>query len=82
MNKSAKGEKFITAFFAVLNTKAHTLNYVNAGQNPPFIFIRMSSHFLIKGTTGLGMFEKLPFVQEGMAYLPQGAMYYIIQMEL
>ncbi|MBK9320413.1 MAG: SpoIIE family protein phosphatase [Bacteroidetes bacterium] len=73
VNKSAKGEKFITAFFAVLNTKAHTLNYVNAGQNPPFIFHKDEFTLLDKGTTGLGMFEELPFVQEGMAYLPQGA---------
>ncbi len=73
VNKSAKGEKFITAFFAVLNTKTHALKYVNAGQNPPFIFSEGSFDLLNKGTTGLGMFEALPFMQEGMAYLPPGA---------
>ncbi len=73
VNKSAKGEKFITAFFAVLNTKTHVLRYVNAGQNPPFTFYNNEFILLEKGTTGLGMFEELPFVQEGVAYLPEGA---------
>lgn len=73
VNKSAKGEKFITAFFAVLNTKTHVLTYVNAGQNPPFIYDKGAFTLLDKGTTGLGMFEDLPFVQEGIAYLPHEA---------
>lgn len=73
VNKSAKGEKFITAFFGVFNSKTHTLKYVNAGQNPPFIFNDGNFELLDKGTTGLGMFEELPFIQEGMAYFPAGA---------
>ena len=70
VNKSAKGEKFITAFLAVLNTKSHFIKYVNAGQNPPFIFNNGEFTLLDKGTTGLGMFEELPFIQEGMSYMP------------
>ncbi|MBL7922826.1 MAG: PP2C family protein-serine/threonine phosphatase [Bacteroidia bacterium] len=69
VNKSAKGEKFITAFVAVLNSKTHILKYVNAGQNPPFIYKNGEFKVLDKGTTGLGMFEDLPFIQEGMAYI-------------
>jgi sigma-B regulation protein RsbU (phosphoserine phosphatase) len=74
VNKSAKGEKFITAFFGVLNTKTHLLQYINAGQNPPFIFSNGEFVLLDKGTTGLGMFEELPFVNEGMTYVHPGAL--------
>jgi phosphoserine phosphatase RsbU/P len=73
VNKSAKGEKFITVFIAILNTKTNIIRYINAGHNPPFIFNKDEFTLLDKGTTGLGMFEELPFIQEGMAYLPPGA---------
>lgn len=73
VNKSAKGEKFITAFFGVLNTGTHQLHYINAGQNPPFIFDNGECVLLEKGTTGLGMFEELPFVNEGHSPVPPGS---------
>lgn len=73
VNKSAKGEKFITVFLAILNTKTHIIHYVNAGHNPPFIFDKDHFVMLDTGTTGLGMFEELPFIHEGMAYLHPGA---------
>ena len=57
VNKSAKGEKFITAFIGLLNTKTHILHYINAGQNPPFIFNKGEFILLDEGTTGLSMFE-------------------------
>jgi len=66
VNKSAKGEKFITAFIGVLNTKTHQLRYINAGQNPPFVMSDGEFVLLEKGSTGLGMFEDLPFVNEGV----------------
>ena len=66
VNKSAKGEKFITAFIGVLNTKTHQLRYINAGQNPPFIYSNGEFQLLEMGSTGLGMFEDLPFVNEGV----------------
>ena len=67
VNKSAKGEKFITAFIGIINTKTHQLRYINAGQNPPFIFSNGKFQLLEKGSTGLGMFEDLPSIQEGVA---------------
>ncbi len=73
VNKSAKGEKFITVFLAILNTKTHIIRYVNAGHNPPFIYDKGEFVLLDTGTTGLGMFEELPFIQEGMAFLHPGA---------
>ncbi len=74
VNKSAKGEKFITVFLAIINTKNHTVNYINAGHNHPFIFEDGSFTMLDKGTTGLGMFEELPFVHEGQVSFKPGSM--------
>ncbi|MEP7264142.1 MAG: PP2C family protein-serine/threonine phosphatase [Bacteroidota bacterium] len=73
VNKSAKGEKFITVFLAVINTKTQIIHYVNAGHNQPVLYINGTFTPLDKGTTGLGMFEELPFVNEGLAYFPKGA---------
>jgi len=73
VNKSAKGEKFITVFIGILNTKTKLLKYINAGQNPPFVFQEGEFILLDKGTTGLGMFEELPFIHEGQVHLKKGA---------
>ena len=73
VNKSAKGEKFITVFLALVNTKTHLLSYVNAGHNPPILYHNNELKLLEKGTTGLGMFEELPFIDAGMVHFPKGA---------
>ncbi|MFN7012692.1 MAG: PP2C family protein-serine/threonine phosphatase [Bacteroidia bacterium] len=63
---SAKGEKFITLFIAKYNYITHTLNYVNAGHNPPLLASGNSINQLKVGSTGLGMFDDLPKVREGI----------------
>ena len=73
VNKSAKGEKFITVFLALVNTKTHLINYVNAGHNPPVLYHNNELKLLEKGTTGLGMFEELPFLEDEVVYFPKGA---------
>lgn len=73
VNKSAKGEKYITVFLALINTRSKIINYINAGHNQPVLYINGEFTLLDKGTTGLGMFEELPFINEGMAYFPKGA---------
>ncbi|MCE2846525.1 MAG: PP2C family protein-serine/threonine phosphatase [Sphingobacteriales bacterium] len=73
VNRAARGEKFITAFIGILNTDTFNLRYINAGQNPPFILNQGKCELLEKGTTGLGMFPDLPFIQTGEAELPPGA---------
>lgn len=70
VNKSAKGEKFITFFIAHIHTGEKTIRYVNAGHNPPFLKDGVQFSLLETGTTGLGMFEDLPFIQEGKADFP------------
>ncbi len=62
---SAKGERFITMFIAKYNLKTRVLHYINAGHNPPLL--KQGDHIiaLSEGSTGLGMFDKLPFITEG-----------------
>lgn len=63
--QNAKGENFITFFIAVVNTKERTLKYVNAGHNPPIFACKKGTQLLESGTTILGMFHPLPFLNEG-----------------
>ena len=67
VNRTAKGERFITMFLAKINTKTNKINYVNAGHNPPILLFDNNIQLLQNGTTGLGMFDELPFLHEGDA---------------
>ncbi|MFI5171860.1 MAG: GAF domain-containing SpoIIE family protein phosphatase [Chitinophagales bacterium] len=62
---STKGEKFITLFLGKYNRKTRILKYVNSGHNPPILINSNGYKFLDKGTTILGMFDKLPSVKLG-----------------
>jgi len=70
---SAKGEKFITFFIGRYNIKTKELQYVNAGHNPPFLIHEKVVYMLNEGSTGLGMFEQLPFVNSGKVFIPENA---------
>ncbi len=63
--KSAKGEKHITFFVALANTQTNVLTYINAGHPPPILSNEKGIHLLKTGTTGLGMFDELPFLSMG-----------------
>ncbi len=63
IKQNAKGEHFITVFIALFDPNAKELSYVNAGHNPPiFINGSMKSQMLEAGTTILGFFDPLPFI--------------------
>jgi sigma-B regulation protein RsbU (phosphoserine phosphatase) len=70
---SAKGEKFITFFIARYNALTRELTYVNAGHNPPYLIHEKVVYMLNEGSTALGMFEELPFVNPGKTFVPGGA---------
>ncbi len=57
-----KGEKFITFFVAYYNCSTRVLKYINAGHNYPILTDGKMVKHLDKGTTGLGMFDELPFL--------------------
>ncbi len=72
--QSAKGEKFITFFIGRYHVKTRQLHYVNAGHNPPFLIHEKVVYMLNEGSTGLGMFEELPFINQGKVFIPPNAM--------
>lgn len=67
-----RSERFITCFFGVYNTEEGILRYVNAGHNPPVMWNRGSTTLLKEGTTLLGAFEELPFLQVGEICVQKG----------
>lgn len=65
--ENTKGERFITFFLGYYNSKTKTLKYVNAGHNAPILcWESQESRELLKaGTTILGAFDELPFLEIG-----------------
>lgn len=63
---SAKGEKFITLFIAKYNLVTRTLTYVNAAHNPPLLAAGNFISTLKIGCTGLGMFDEIEKIKEGI----------------
>ncbi|MEO8887061.1 MAG: PP2C family protein-serine/threonine phosphatase, partial [Mucilaginibacter sp.] len=62
---NTKGEKFITLFLAKYNEKTRRLKYINAGHNPTILYSNGEAIQLKLGTTMIGAFEELPFLNEG-----------------
>ncbi|MEN0056364.1 MAG: PP2C family protein-serine/threonine phosphatase [Mucilaginibacter sp.] len=71
---NTKGERFITLFLARYNEKKRKLNYVNAGHNPPILYTNGTVAPLKMGTTMIGVFEELPFINEGEIDLEPGSL--------
>jgi sigma-B regulation protein RsbU (phosphoserine phosphatase) len=69
---NAKGEKFITLFIAKYNMVTRTLTYVNAAHNPPLLAIGNSVSALKIGCTGLGMFDEIEKIKEGIVNITPG----------
>lgn len=86
VNRSAQGEKFITFFIARINYLKRDIEYINAGHNPPLLIHGEQIISLDKGTTGLGMFDELPFLSSGHLSFPNDSMLFcytdgIVEME-
>ena len=69
--RHSPGSRFITLFYGVYNPSTGVLEYVNAGQNPPFI-MRTDGRIERLTATGvaLGMFEHSTFVERGTHVAP------------
>ncbi len=66
--ENTKGERFITFFLGEYDFIKKQLRYVNAGHNPPILCWEKTSktELLEAGTTILGAFEELPFLEIGL----------------
>tara|TARA_R110002012_G_scaffold320744_2_gene545373 strand:+ start:50291 stop:51502 length:1212 start_codon:yes stop_codon:yes gene_type:complete len=65
--ENTHGERFITFFLGHFNFKTRELTYVNAGHNPPLLCREETDNCesLHAGTTILGAFDELPFLEIG-----------------
>ncbi|MBY0424344.1 MAG: PP2C family protein-serine/threonine phosphatase [Cytophagales bacterium] len=63
--ENMQGMNFITSFMGVVDLNSKLLVYVNSGHNPPLIACNGAVQTLEKGSTVLGAFEKLPFLNVG-----------------
>lgn len=60
-----QGEKFITLFLAIYNTQDRRLVYINSGHIPIPLYDQNHLEWLETGTTILGAFKELPFMELG-----------------
>jgi len=70
LNYQVKGrgdrDMFITFFIACYDFSKNELRYINAGHNPPILIANGKLETLQTGSTILGVFEPLPFIDEGV----------------
>ena len=71
---NTKGERFITVFLAKYNQKTRLLNYINAGHNPTMLYAKGEAVHLKLGTTMIGVFDELPFINQGAVDIDPGTM--------
>ncbi len=60
LKSKESGERFVSFFIAICDTKHKTLTYVNCGHPAPILKVDDRVIFLDKGTTLIGVFNKLP----------------------
>jgi len=69
-----KSDKFITFFVAEIDTSKKEMRYINAGHYPPILFNNGEMQELKTGSTVIGAFEKLPFINEEKIILGPNAL--------
>ncbi|HEY4195610.1 MAG TPA: PP2C family protein-serine/threonine phosphatase [Mucilaginibacter sp.] len=72
--KNTKGERFITLFVAKYNERTRKLNYINAGHNPTILYCDGEAIPLKLGTTMIGSFDELPFLNQGEVDVEPGSL--------
>lgn len=65
VTSNTKGERFITLFLGRYNEVSREMDFVNAGHNSPIMLANGQIRYLKEGTTMLGIFDDLPFVNTG-----------------
>lgn len=73
MHEDAPGGLFVSLFYSILDPHEHTLTYVNAGHNPPFLLRAQDpSHLHTIGRTGtqLGLFDDAVWTHDTLILEP------------
>jgi sigma-B regulation protein RsbU (phosphoserine phosphatase) len=75
LHHNSHGQHFITFFIGMVDLKTGTMDYINAGHNPP-VFLKkgLKEELLTNGTLLLGAFEELPFLNHGTVEVASGDM--------
>jgi sigma-B regulation protein RsbU (phosphoserine phosphatase) len=71
---NTKGERFITLFLAKYNQLTRKLNYINAGHNATVLLSDGETITLKLGTTMIGVFDELPFINQGEIDVEPGSL--------
>lgn len=71
--KITKSDKFITFFIAEIDFNSKMMRYINAGHYPPLLYQGGEITHLKSGTTVIGVFDKLPFIDEEQITLKEDA---------
>ena len=71
---NTKGERFITLFLAKYNEQTRKLCYINAGHNATVVFSQNEAITLKLGTTMIGVFDELPFLNQGEVDIEPGSL--------
>jgi len=71
---NTKGERFITLFLAKYNERTRKLCYINAGHNATILYSKGETITLKLGTTMIGVFDELPFLNQGEVDIDPGTM--------
>ena len=74
VTSNTKGERFITLFLGRYNELTREMEFVNAGHNSPILVSDGQVRYLKEGTTMLGIFDELPFVNTGKLSLQQNSL--------
>ena len=71
---NTQGERFITLFIAKYNEQTRKLTYINAGHNATILYSDGEAIPLKLGTTMIGAFEQLPFLNEAEIDIEPGSL--------
>ena len=71
---NTKGERFITLFLAKYNEHTRKLCYINAGHNATILHSGGDNITLKLGTTMIGVFDELPFLNQGEVDIEPGTL--------
>ncbi len=74
VNETVRGDRFVTVFLGYFHLPSRSLQYINAGHNPPFVISGGKATFLESGSVGIGMLEELPFINKGEIELDPDAL--------